>query len=302
MISARSMMIRPRNVFLVLTTDCDKRGECGYCFYNVQPERLSPSKLDTRAIVNLLKQLRLLGVQSIYLTGGEPLLRDDLETIIAEAKKLNLATFLLSNGRALDSNRVARLEKAGLDVFVLSLNGLSIPDRRTISLAVRFKKTALSFIYVLTQENLAILGDITALARVLRAGLVFQPAYIPEDNPLRKKLSLANAGAFDWSKLYTDLREWASELGYGEYLKLIYDAYHDREIRPPSCEMGTDAFVIDADGEAYPCFHRLELKCGNVRRDDIAEIVTRLSEHSPTLLPAPCFGEHCVSLHTTYGK
>lgn len=295
-------MILPQSVFLVLNTDCNKRDECRYCFYNVEPDRVVPSKLDTRAALGLLKQLRLWGVQSLYLTGGEPLLRDDLEPIVSEAKKLGFHTFLLSNGRALDSSRVSRLENAGLDVFVLSLNSLTIIDRKTVALASRFRRTVLSFIYVLTSDNLSFVPDVTELARALRAGLVFQPAYIPEGHKLRKKLSLDSMSDFDWSKLYTDLRPWADALGYKEYLKLIYDLYHDRKLRPAGCGMGTNAFVVDADGAACPCFHRRDLPCGDVRIDDIAAVISRVGEHSTALRNAACFGEHCVSLHTSYGR
>ncbi len=295
-------MIKPDSFFLVLTTDCDKRSECPYCFYNVEPDRIAPSRLDTKEILGFFKQLKLFNIPNVYLTGGEPLMREDIEEIVAGAHALQLNTFLLSNGRSLDAPRVARLEKAGLDVFVLSLNGLSIQDRRTISVVTRFRRTTLSFTYVLTQDNTNFIGDITELARALNSGLIFQPAYIPEGNKLRKKLSLAGLGEFDWSELYADLREWAGGLGYGRYLDLIHDVYHERKLRPRSCGMGSGAIVVDADGSVYSCFHRRDLSCGDIRRDDLAEILDRAGTLSASLAEATCFGEHCVSLHTAFGR
>ncbi|MFA6450378.1 MAG: radical SAM protein [bacterium] len=295
-------MAKPHSIFLMLTTDCDKRAECGYCFYNLQPEWAAPSRMDTKAILNLFKQLKLWDIPNVYLTGGEPLLREDLEEIIAGASDLRLNTFLLSNGRALDSKRVERLEAAGLDVFVMSLNDLEIVDRKTIAVVSRFKRTRLSFIYVLTKNNIGWIQDITDLARALGAGLVFQPAYIPEKHKLRQQLSLAGLGPFDWSKLYTELRPWASDLGYERYLEMIHDVYHEGKLRPKFCAMGSGAVVIDADGAVYPCFHRRELECGNILRDELAEVLDRSAAHSAVLSDARCFGEHCVSLHTGYGK
>jgi MoaA/NifB/PqqE/SkfB family radical SAM enzyme len=184
----------------------------------------------------------------------------------------------------------------------MSLNGLEIVDRKSISAVSRFKRTSLSFIYVLTKGNLGYIQDIIELARALEAGLIFQPAYIPENHSLRKKMSIGNLGAFDWPKLYTELREWAVMLGYERYLDLIYDSYHDRKLRPESCVMGTGAVVIDADGSVYPCFHRRELECGNIFRDELAEILHKSEKFSSELSKAQCFGEHCVSLHTHYGK
>jgi pyrroloquinoline quinone biosynthesis protein E len=295
-------MIRPQNVFIVLNTDCDKRDECPYCFYNTQPEIAAQSKLDTEKIVSILKRLMLLNIGNVYLTGGEPLLRDDVETIVSAASDMRLNTFLLSNGRLLDSSRVARLDRAGLDVFALSLNDLSLDDKKTISLAARFKTAALSFIFVLTSKNTALVRPITELARALDAGLVFQPAWIPEDNPLRATISPASLSQFEWSELYSELRPWAVQLGYEDYLELTHDIYHERKLKPKRCGMGSDSFVIDADGAVYPCFHRRDLLCGNVRRDDLAEILDRVSKHSDALSSAPCFGEHCISLHTSFKK
>ncbi|HOC90852.1 MAG TPA: radical SAM protein [bacterium] len=295
-------MIRPQNAFIVLNTDCDKRDECSYCFYNTQPERAVQSKLDTEKIVSILRRLMLLNVGNVYLTGGEPLLRDDLERIVSAATAMRLNTYLLSNGRLLDSSRVARLDRAGLDVFVLSLNDLSLEDKKTISLAARFKNAALSFIFVLTSKNTALVRHVTELARALDAGLVFQPAWIPAENPLRATISPASLSQFEWSELYSELRPWAVQLGYEDYLELTHDIYRDGKLKPKRCGMGTDSFVIDADGAVYPCFHRRDLPCGNVRRDDIAEVLDRVSKHSAELSTAPCFGEHCVSLHTSFKK
>jgi PqqA peptide cyclase len=295
-------MVKPHSVFLTLTTDCDKRDECEYCFYNVQPERCAPSRLETKTILNLFKQLKLWNITNVYLTGGEPLLREDLEEIVAGAHKLQLNTFLLSNGRALDHNRAARLEAAGLDVFVLSLNDLAIPDRKTIAAISHFKRTQLSFIYVLTKSNIGWIQDVTELARALGAGLIYQPAFIPEKHKLRSKLSLAGIGPFDWSKLYMDLRPWAGALGYDRYLELMHDVYHERKLKPPFCTMGSGAVVIDADGAVYPCFHRRDLDCGNILRDELAEVLDRADSHAAVLSDACCFGEHCISLHTGYGK
>ena len=294
-------MIRPKNVFIVLHTDCDKRGDCPYCFYNVQPERSVPSKLDAEKIASLLKRLALLNVKNVYLTGGEPLLRGDLEDVVSAASVLRMNTFLLSNGRSLDAGRAARLEASGLDVFILSLNSLSLADKMTIATARRFKKTALSFIFVLTGDNTNDIRPMTELARALDSGLIFQPAWAPEGHPLRLSVSPA-ADPFKWSRVYSELRPWAAELGYEKYLELMFDAHGEKKLRPPSCSMGSNSFIIDADGSVFPCFHRRDLPCGNIRRNDIAEILDRVSSHSTELSSAACFGEHCVSLHTSYGK
>lgn len=292
----------PQNIFLILTTKCDKRSECKYCFYNVEPEIRTPDRLDLKSITSLIKQFKLLNIQNIYLTGGEPLLREDLEQIVSYSKDLSMNVFLLSNGRSLDSSRVKRLEKAGLDVFVLSLNDMDILDRKTIAVVSQFKRTYLSIIYVLTKNNTSHINDVFDLSKALNAGLVFQPAYIPSKHYEYRTLNMSGIKSFDWSKLYTDLRTWAVDFGYEKYLELIYDYYHEKSMRPNSCLMGSDAIVIDSDGTAYPCFHRRDLICGNIFRDDVAEIFDKSIKYGEELSKAGCFGEHCISLHTNFGR
>jgi len=288
---------------MVLTTACDKRAECEYCFYNVEPARVTRDRLDTALITVLLKKMRLWNITNLYLTGGEPLLREDLEYIIHNATQLGINTFLLSNGRSLDTPRVRRLESAGLGVFVLSLNDLSIVDRKTVSLVNRFKKTSVSYIYVMTKLNYGRVPDVIELARALRTGLVLQPAYIPENKKrLRKRLSLSGLSEFEWSELYSEMRDWATQLGYDDYLDLIYDHFHERGLAPQDCGMGTDSFVIDADARVYPCFHHLDKPCGDVRSDDFAQILENVGSHAAALRGAACFGEHCISLHTKFRK
>ena len=53
-------------------------------------------------------------------SGGEPLVRDDLEVLVAEAHRLGYYTNLLTSGVGLDERRVARAQGSGLDHVQLS--------------------------------------------------------------------------------------------------------------------------------------------------------------------------------------
>ena len=56
-----------------------------------------------------------LGVLQVHLTGGEPLVRADLEALVAEARARELYVNLITSGVPLDRARLARLAAAGLD-------------------------------------------------------------------------------------------------------------------------------------------------------------------------------------------
>ena len=54
------------------------------------------------------------------LSGGEPLMRDDLEAIVAEAHTLGFYTNLITSGVGLNETRIKALKDAGLDHIQLS--------------------------------------------------------------------------------------------------------------------------------------------------------------------------------------
>ncbi|MDT8386511.1 MAG: alcohol dehydrogenase catalytic domain-containing protein [Thiogranum sp.] len=56
-----------------------------------------------------------LGAAQLGLSGGEPLLRRDLEVIVAEARHFGYYTNLLTSGMGMDEARIAALREAGLD-------------------------------------------------------------------------------------------------------------------------------------------------------------------------------------------
>jgi PqqA peptide cyclase len=114
----------PQSIVWEVTSRCDQ--ECLYC-YNIWttggPTR--PVDLDTNGAKRVLANLAAGAprLKSLTLSGGEPLLRDDLATLIAEARSLlphtqiNIAT----NGRNLDRDKANGLKAAGIAVIQLTL-------------------------------------------------------------------------------------------------------------------------------------------------------------------------------------
>src|SRR6201996_4923518 len=108
-----------------LTDRCNLR--CAYC---MPPEGLEwlpkPEVLTGEEIARLVRiGVELLGIREVRFTGGEPLLRRDLASIIAAAAALppRPDISLTTNGIGLD-RRVAGLRDAGLDRVNVSLDTL----------------------------------------------------------------------------------------------------------------------------------------------------------------------------------
>src|SRR5258706_14433347 len=92
---------------------------CVYC-YNPVDFALTERELDTDGWIRVLRQARALGSVQCGFSGGEPMVREDLEILVAEAHRLGFYTNLLTSGVGLTQERAALLKQAGLDHIQLS--------------------------------------------------------------------------------------------------------------------------------------------------------------------------------------
>ncbi|PXF43659.1 GTP 3',8-cyclase, mitochondrial [Gracilariopsis chorda] len=83
----------------------------------------SPNLLTTQEAIRLITIFQSAGVTKLRLTGGEPLMRQDLPEIAQAAVDLNLAVSLTTNGVLL-SRRLPALLRAGVSGINLSLDSL----------------------------------------------------------------------------------------------------------------------------------------------------------------------------------
>lgn len=77
----------------------------------------------TRQAQDILAQMAEVGVVDVAFSGGEPLLRRDLELLIMFARAQGMSTGTSTNGYALTRSRAQSLKKAGLDRLQVSLDG-----------------------------------------------------------------------------------------------------------------------------------------------------------------------------------
>jgi cyclic pyranopterin phosphate synthase len=104
---------------IALTPHCNLR--CTYCHH--EGEVTSAGEISKETVVCVAKAAADLGVRHIKFTGGEPLMRKDLEEIIAGMPE-DLDISLTTNGICL-AERAQSLADAGLDRVNISLDSLN---------------------------------------------------------------------------------------------------------------------------------------------------------------------------------
>src|SRR5882757_6131129 len=116
-----------RKLRVSLTDRCNFR--CPYCMPDSPEFMERAERLSRRELQQLLRLfVAELGVTHLRLTGGEPLLRRDLEAVVAECgelRALGLERISLTTNAALLAKRAAGLKAAGLDDLNISLDALT---------------------------------------------------------------------------------------------------------------------------------------------------------------------------------
>src|SRR5205814_460333 len=123
----RPMTPAPRPYTLVAELTYRRPLRCAYCSNPLDWAR-HEATLDTAAWADVFRQAEELGVVHVNLTGGEPLLRPDLEALIAAARALDLYTHLVTSGIPASPARLAALRAAGLDSVQLSVQDVDDAD------------------------------------------------------------------------------------------------------------------------------------------------------------------------------
>jgi len=152
-------------------------------------------ELTTEDWKRVFTQARELGVLQLGLSGGEPLVRKDLEELAVHARGLGLYTTLVTSGLGLTRVRAERLREAGLEHIQISIQDAdpevaekiagvsSVKQKQAAAAIVKELGFAFSINVVLHRANLDRIGRIIDLAAELGAD----------------RLELANTQYYGWA-------------------------------------------------------------------------------------------------------
>jgi len=109
----------------VIAYNCTQRCNlrCLHCYSSSETDSSLADELTTPEAKQLLSQLAEVNCPAVLFSGGEPLLRDDLFKLLAEAKRLKLRTVISTNGTLLDSKTAGKLSDAGVSYVGISIDG-----------------------------------------------------------------------------------------------------------------------------------------------------------------------------------
>lgn len=95
---------------------------CKHC-YALAVDKAFPGELSTDDCFDVLEDLRAAKVPALILSGGEPMVRNDLFKISARAKELGLYVALSTNGTLIDAENVKDIAAADYGYVGISIDG-----------------------------------------------------------------------------------------------------------------------------------------------------------------------------------
>lgn len=267
----------PNAVYFHLTQNCTLR--CTGCYSDATTRNRSKDA-SYGQITSALKKLSDAGVSSVFFSGGEPFLRDDLSEIIIYAhEECNFDSIvLLTNGTCIDEDSLARMEGYVSKVSV-SFDGTSNDSIAYIRLEQRYDqlvqaiKTIQSqginshIIFTIHAKNINDMEECALLAESLDATFHFSLLSHTEDSPAITQLIPKNGDFALLSKNLIELNTKASvsDLPIGTNLT-----------SKRSCGAGCTMLSVGSDGTVYPChmLQRPEYEMGNLFSDSLESCLT----------------------------
>ena len=281
--AAASAVAPPYWLLVELTYQCPLH--CAFCYNPINYDAVR-NELSTGEWVRVMREARAMGAVQLGFSGGEPLARDDLEELVAEARRLGFYSNLITSGVGLNETRIAALKQAGLDHIQLSFQDSTkelndfLSSTKTFDLKLKVAKLIKQYDYpmvlncVLHRYNLPHVGKIIEMALALGA----------------EYLELANTQYYGWAMKNRDqlmptleqVREAERVVGeyrekIGDQCKLLFVVPDYFENRPKACMSGWGAVFLGVapDGVALPCHNARDLpglNLPNVRDMGLADI------------------------------
>ncbi|HLQ67899.1 MAG TPA: radical SAM protein [Gemmatimonadales bacterium] len=282
----------PHVVAWNLTRRCNL--ECAHCYISAGPrESATPGgELETAECLRIVDELLVVNpAPMIILSGGEPLLRHDLNQIAAYASQRGATVVLGTNGTLLTDERIAGLKAAGIRGVAVSIDSLrpsyhdnfrhgrgSLGD--TIAALGRLRAQRLDFIIQTTATK----GNRAELERIAQwsaeqGAVAFNCYFLVATG---RGAGMSDLTPAEYEVVLADLARWQRQYRGQMMVRAKCAPHFMRHVHAADrhspilnyetrCPCGTQYCRITPDGKLTPCPYLPEV-AGDLRTQSFAEI------------------------------
>lgn len=237
--------------------------QCPYCS---NPLKLVQTRdeLDTESWLRVLHDARKLGAVQLGFSGGEPLVRQDLEVLISTARKLGYYSNLITSGIGMNEERVSSFRELGLDHIQISIQAGdqelndylagcdSYQQKIEMARAVKLHGYPMVLCFVIHRQNIGQVREMLELAIELEADYVELAttqyegwALLNRNQLLPSRTQVQEAEAI--------AREYQDKLKGKMKIFFVVPDYYEGRPKPCMDGWGKVFLTITPDGIALPC-------------------------------------------------
>ena len=268
---------RQRRAYLNIAKRCNAK--CVYCD-DWKTDRSPKIETPPEILMIVIDNLKVIGIDHVTISGGEPLIRTDIWSILKYINKVGLTWSIITNGSMLtkaNSQRLIDANPTHVNISVDSLNpdhlrkirGLDI--NKILDNLFYFqelvnktgKAVPISIIAVISRRTIPDIITLVEFCNTHKIGLTLQPIHIqvadygsdifvehwPMSSDIRKLEAIIETLISGKNK-----KNWRIENTEG-FLKSIPQFFRNRTFHPITpCESGAFDIVIDTDLNVLPCW------------------------------------------------
>ncbi|MGB0468545.1 MAG: pyrroloquinoline quinone biosynthesis protein PqqE [Pontibacterium sp.] len=262
--------------------------QCPYCS-NPLDFAGNNHELTTDEWLKVFEEGRKLGAVQLGFSGGEPLVRQDLVTLIREARRMGYYTNLITSGVGLNETKVAAFREAGLDHIQVSfqasdaeVNNMLAGSKKAFEQKLRMAREVKAQGYPMVLNFVTHRHNIDQIDRIIELCVELEADYVElatcqyygwaYEN--REQLLPTHAQLERAERITNEYREKLAAAGNA--IKLIFVTPDYYEERPKGCMNGWGQvfLTVTPDGTALPCHSAkmLPVEFPNVRQHSLDHI------------------------------
>jgi radical SAM protein with 4Fe4S-binding SPASM domain len=263
----------PLGVHLDVTWRCNER--CVHCYLDHDDQ----GELTSDEIHDLLQQMADAGVFFLTISGGEPLLRDDLFAIIRRARELTFNVKLKTNAILIREKEAAMIRELGVETVQVSIYSHRPEVHDAITKVKGSLARSLDAIRFLVSQGLKVTmanvvmkqtrwdyPGVQALAAELGAHFTIDPTITPHINGDRSLLRL-NIDRNGLREIMND----KTIAGQEDQFDPVAPGAGQGAMDNIPCSAGHSACYVSPYGDVYPCV-QFPVPSGNVRQQKFIDI------------------------------
>jgi len=233
------------------------------------------SELSKSEKLRLARELASIGIEHVSLSGGEPLIHEDLTELIKVLKEEGIEISIVTNGSVVDSDRIELLARYGVSVYVSVDGPKAIHDRiryvgsfdRAMSFLTKLRELGLEFgtVMAVSTVNYMYSGEYVEIVMKFEP---YEVALIPVMPVGRARITGTYVSYLEY--LYAVRQALEKAQNYGVYLHLWCSPFIKTVIPSPKvvaygCRT-LDVIDIDPAGRLMLC-DTVDIVVASIRRE-----------------------------------